>query len=271
MKIIEKKKELEIDLPKINADQHFTYYNKKTKKYERADWLDRTPLMSSTFFYAIVGLAGSGKTSLMTSMITSKKESSKAYHGVFDNVYLNMPKESLKSIASKNFDTIPEEQLYEEFDLNFIEKFTDIVKDHRKEDEDTILIIDDAVTRLKNNKAAMDKFIDFVNLRRHYRCSIIILVQDLIMLPLPIRNALNSLMIFEPVNLKRVELLRTEYLNMEINQFRDFTKYIWQRKGDFLMVRLSPRPCRYYKNFHLLEFHCNCNEGENCKCFTLDF
>lgn len=259
------KSNYEVDLPNISADRQFTYYDKKLKKNVPASYIKEKGLMDSTFCYAICGLAGSGKTSLMTSLMTSKVAASKAYYGVFDRVYLNIPKESLSSLASKPFKSIPEEQLFEEFDEKFIDDFTEIVKHNTENDLESCLIIDDCVTRLKGNFHAMNKFIDFLNLRRHFRCSMIILIQDPILMPLTVRNGLNGLFIFSQINFKRYELINNEYLNMSLENFRKFIDFVWQKHGDVLYIDLR-RPLKFYKNFKEIEMICDCDDIKKCKC-----
>lgn len=246
------KKELELDLPVIETDNRFRYYDKKLKKQLVADWIDETPLPSSNHALAFLGIAGSGKTSMMISLLTSMKKKCRVYCGVFDTILLNINKNSLASIGGDPFKKIiDQDQVYEQFDLNFIEEVVQICESNRQNDKHTIVIIDDAVTRLRSSKKTHDAFVDLLNIRRHLNLSVWILAQDLVQLSPPLRNAMNCMFIFKPVNLKRLDLLRTEYLDFNHEDFEKFCNYVWQKNYDCLFVDLKI-PVKYYRNFKLL-------------------
>jgi len=253
MKINENaKEELQIDLPKIETDNRFRYYDKKLKKEMPAYWIDETPLKNSNHAYAFLGIPGSGKTSMMVSLLTSMKKNCRVYCGCFDTIILNINKNSLSSIGGNPFKKIIEQdQVYEEFDLNFIEEVIKICEINREDDKHTVIIIDDIVTRLRSSKKVHDKFVDLLNIRRHYNLSIWVLAQDLMQLSPSIRNSMNCLFIWRPVNLKRLDLLRTEYLDFNHEDFEKFCDYVYQKNYDCLFVDLKI-PVRYYRNFKLL-------------------
>lgn len=77
MKIVESQPNLDIDLPNITADSTFTVWNKDTKSYEKANYIKDTGLPSTSHILIYYGLTGQGKTSLLCSLITSKKQGSK--------------------------------------------------------------------------------------------------------------------------------------------------------------------------------------------------
>ena len=59
-----------------------------------------------------------GKTSLMTSLITSNKKGSKVYRGVFDKIYVCASYTSMRRLSGDPFKSVPESQYYESFDEN---------------------------------------------------------------------------------------------------------------------------------------------------------
>ncbi len=255
MKITENHKtELELDLPKMNCDYHLKYYDKKTKSEKTAEWLQKTPLpYKSGFALAFVGTPGSGKTSLMTSIICSFKKSSRVYAGCFDKIYLNINPVSLSSIGGEPFKKQEKNgQIFPELNESFLEQFLEILESNREDEEDTLLIIDDFATRLATNRRLAQRLNDLLNVRRHYRLSILFLCQDLVQLPLNYRNSLNGIFLFKPVNLKRIECLRTEYLDFNHEDFRKFCDYVWNERYDTLYMNLE-LPVSYYKNFKKLE------------------
>ena len=120
MKIKESKCEYEIDLPRCGADAHFQVYDKKQKKKVRADWLDNTGLPTTHFTGLFFAPCGSGKSSLVCSLLTSTKPKSRAYCGVFDKIYFCCPISSLRSMKDDPYESIPDNQIYEEFEFYII-------------------------------------------------------------------------------------------------------------------------------------------------------
>ena len=147
MKIVESQPNLDIDLPNITADSTFTVWNKDTKSYEKANYIKDTGLPSSSHILIYYGLTGQGKTSLLCSLITSKKKGSKVYRGVFDKIYICALYTSMRSIAGDPFKSIPEDQYYETFNEAFLRDVTQRVHENALEDMHSLIIIDDAVSR----------------------------------------------------------------------------------------------------------------------------
>lgn len=244
MKIIESQPSLDIDLPNITADAIFTVYNKHTKKYEAADYLKKTGLPTSSHILIYYGLAGSGKTSTMCSLVTSKKPGSKVYRGVFDKIYVCASYTSMRSIAGDPFKSIPEDQYYETFDEHFLKDVTKQVHDNALEDLHSLIIIDDAVSRLKR---LADPLSNLLLTHRHLKTSVHILAQDIVQVPLSIRANLTGGFFFKQSNYKRIALLREEYLSfLSLDEYKRFEKQIWKNKGDCLYVSFK-LPYRYHR------------------------
>ena len=140
----EGRKRLDIELPKMNIDNRFTVYDKKQKKYVVADYIAKTGLPDKHFNLALCGSMGSGKTSTMVSLLVSKKPESKVYRGVFDKIILCCDYTSLRSIKGDPFKDIPDEQIFPEFNMTFLQQFEAIVQESSEEGKDCLLIIDDA-------------------------------------------------------------------------------------------------------------------------------
>jgi len=244
MKIIESKPTLDIDLPGMSADTTFTVYNKNTKKYETAEYIKATGLPSTSHILIYYGLTGQGKTSTMCSLVTSKKPASKVYRGCFDKIYICASYTSMRSITGDPFKSIPEDQYYETFDETFLRDVTKRVLENALEDLHSLIIIDDAVSRLKR---LADPLANLLLTHRHLKTSIHILPQDIVQVPLSIRANLTGGFFFKQSNYKRIQLLREEYLSfMNPQQYKEFEASIWKKKGDCLYVSFR-LPYRYHR------------------------
>jgi hypothetical protein len=211
------------------------------------------PLDKRSFIYIIVGAKGSGKTSLMTSLVTGKSKPFKVYRGKFDDVLINMPESSARSMAGNPFKSIPRANMIADFNEQLLETIYEKAEEHSSEDppEYTLAILDDASSKLKTNKSMIDGLTQLVHRHRHLRLSLMILVQDLVSVPLGIRKNADALFYFRPTNDKSNIIFREEFLagfsKEETNKLMD---WVFRRKGDFLMVKLNRLPFEYYRNFN---------------------
>lgn len=209
------------------------------------------PLDKKSFVYLMVGAKGAGKTSLMTSLVSGRSKPFKAYRGKFDDVIINMPESSARSIAGDPFKSIPRSNMIADFDEKLLQTIYEKAEEHAEEEEFTLAVLDDASSKLKTNKHIIDGLTQLVHRHRHLRLSMMILVQDLVSVPLGIRKNADAIFYFRPTNEKSNQIFREEFLGgfskEETNKFMDF---VFRKKGDFLMVKLNVQPFEYYRNFN---------------------
>ena len=231
---------IEIKVPKMDCDDVIS--NKIPE-----------PLDNKSFVMLVVGAKGSGKTSLMVSLITGQKKPFKAYRGVFDEVILNMPKASRRSISGDPFKSLPEGSCYEDFDLHLLDEIYEKAEERAEDEEFTLAIIDDASSKLKTNKMMIDKLTLLVHRHRHLRLSLMILVQDLTSVPLGIRKNADSIVYFRPTNEKSNIIFREEFLGgFSKEEMNELMKFVFKKKGDFLLVKLNVIPFQYYRGLNKL-------------------
>lgn len=251
MKIKESKCEYEIDLPRCGADAHFQYYDKKQKKKIRADWLDNTGLPTTHFTGLFFAPCGSGKSSLVCSLLTSTKPKSRAYCGVFDKIYFCCPISSLRSMKDDPYESIPDNQIYEEFDDRFMNDMNELTLKNSEAGLDSCIVIDDACNKLKRHENALA---NLMLTHRHRATTILVLNQDVCQCPLSIRSNATCCWFFAQSNQKRMELLRTEFMSfMTLDEYKKFYNWCFKKKGDNLFIKFA-LPYTYYRNFKKLEF-----------------
>ena len=245
MKIVEQKPTLDIDLPTITADDTFTFWNKKTKKYEKANYIKETGLPSSSHVLMYYGVCSSGKSSLMSSICASKKEGSRVYYQCFDKVYICASYTSMRSLGSDPFKSVPLDQWYEEFNEAFLRDITERVRENALEDMHSLVIIDDACNKLKRLEYPLA---NLLLQHRHLRVSLHILQQDLCQCPLSIRANLTGAFFFKQSNAKRIQLVREEYFSMMSNdEYKKFECQVYKKKGDCIFVKFGSLPYKYYR------------------------
>eukprot|EP00873_Tetraselmis_striata_P000215 jgi/Tetstr1/420479/TSEL_011592.t1 len=181
------------------------------------------PLPDRSFFMGIMGTPGSGKTSFAVSLLTDKN----AYRGKFNHVELVLPASSLASIGNKAIQH--HDKVHNDLDYETLEGIHQRAEEHTKDDETTLVLIDDFSASLKQNDL-QKLFKHIVLARRHLRMSIMMISQTYNSIPLNLRKNLSWVAMFRPVN-------KAEYRGI-------FSELIWmeEKKADALMAWLFHEP-----------------------------
>lgn len=265
MKIKEKPSDMKIEVTPLSADQKLTYYDKKKKEIQIAEWIDHTPFWNKNHVLAYTGCCGSGKTTCCLSLVASMSKKSRVYAGCYDMIVVCAPMSTLKSLEENPFETLPCEQIYHKFDEQFLGEMMEVTEENSMIGKDTLIIIDDASNQLKANKKIIDGLTNLIMKHRHLRCTIHLLVQDLIQLPLPIRENLSGVILFKQINSKRMKVFHEEYMSqLTYSEFLELNEYLYRRKGDFLFIKFS-LPREYYKNFSQIFISSDYNHGNESK------
>lgn len=211
------------------------------------------------FYISINGSSGSGKTNLLMNILDEQLEnntnSKTNLNGIFDNIYL----------VGDTFDSL-ETDIFDDIDTkyntlnDFLDDFGEILEEQIEDAENNddrdynLVILDDIADEIKT-KVNLERFLKFINKRRHYRTSIILLSQNLIQLPRGVRKNLNILISFYPKSVDEEELVFT-YLKQKKREMNDIYEWVYDTPNAFLMIDLTRRKGRthYYKNFDLIEF-----------------
>ena len=134
------------------------------------------PSVASYMVFVGTGKSRSGKSSLITSLLTSRR----MYRNAFHNVILCIPKHSFQSMspADNPFLALDKEKIYiiyiliyHNFSYDILEQIFNQIMGYAQEEEDTLLLIDDYASELKNG-AVLKLLNSLVNNRRHLRLSI---------------------------------------------------------------------------------------------------
>jgi len=134
------------------------------------------PFPSVASYMVFCGKSRSGKSSLITSILTNKR----IYRNEFHNVIICIPKHSFSSMSEKDnpFLAFDKEKVY-----HVLDHIHNQIVTYACEEEDTLLLIDDYASELKNGDL-LKLLNSLVNNRRHLRLSIWMSVQTYKLIPL---------------------------------------------------------------------------------------
>jgi len=232
------------------------------------------------FIYMLTGAGGSGKSSLMLNMFTSKT----MYRGVFNNIYYICPEASFSSVKNhpfKNHDKVYHEltvpllegiyaELNEKKELGTLEKkkkkkpvnkknkFVNDeeenavvpVKEEPHEIEYSCIIIDDYADALKDIE--LQKFLNKMIIKaRHICCAFIFTLQTFNYMPKQLRKQVTNMTIFKPRNVQEFILLQSELMNMKQDDSLTLFNFVFNEPYAHLDIDTVINT--YYKNFNKLE------------------
>ena len=203
-----------------------------------------TNLLNVYGFLCVIGRPGSGKTSMTISLITQKKP--KIYRKTHHHVIILMPQNSIHSLKTNPFKVLPDDNIYHELDNNSIDSIYNKIDGFSKNDEKTLLFIDDMTADLKKSKFIIDTFKKMVYNRRHLKLNIIITAQSYVNLPLDIRKNIQNLIMFKPPK-KELELVFHELFETKKDKFMDVMRMAYSDKHNFLFLNVPSQ--RMFKNW----------------------
>lgn len=207
-----------------------------TKLHSKLDKYDLTSFLNNHSTTLMIGKAGQGKTSLLYSFLKSKQ----LLRNVFDKIFLAQPTQSRASMKDKLFDNIPEEQKYDELNL---EVLNDI--EANLDEGNNLLICDDMTAYLKDNEISK-KLKELVFNRRHKHLSIIFLVQSWISVPKDIRKMFSNIFIFK-VSKIEMENIFYEVIELSKDYIMPLMKIVYDKPYQFLFINTDSQ--RLFKGF----------------------
>ena len=204
------------------------------------------------FAMLIIGKPGSGKTTLILSLICKK---GKAFNRKFDRVYLWSP--SLITMKDDPFELIPEDQKFEEANLENLSEVLDEIKDSG---EKVLFIFDDVIADLRGKgRGAVENLLQkiFFN-RRHLAgaggsLSIIATSQAYNKIDTKLRKTASQIICYRNFHKKETESLFDEVILIPKKEYTDTLRYVFNKKHDFLYIDTTQQPDKMlHKNFNQL-------------------
>lgn len=202
-------------------------------------------LVDSYKLVVILGRPQSGKTSHLIGLFRDKELLKK----VWNNIILITPDESLKSIKAKDniFKDIDPAKKYT--DLEDIDIVREQIKLFAEQKQNSCLIIDDQMSKLKIQNLERH-LTDIVANRRHYKCTIFILSQIYERIPMRVRKLINVIIVqYKPSKLE-LRMIFDELLEENAEVAMEVQKIAFEKPYDWLLIDVPTQ--QVYKKFDKL-------------------
>jgi GTPase SAR1 family protein len=210
---------------------------------DKLDDYEITKLMNRSNFTLFLGRAGSGKTSMIISLLNTPELFKKVFH----NVFLFMGKNSRDSIKGGFFDKkIPPENIFDELTIEYLDEVYNRIKEDADEGYRSLIIMDDVQKQLKDNEI-QKQLLHIVNNRRHLKTSIWCANQNYINLPRSVRMGLTDMFVWK-VNKREMENIFAEQIEQHKDKFQDVLKLLYQEPHDFFYLNTNTQ--RMFNNWN---------------------
>ena len=206
------------------------------KLHAKLDKYELTQFLNNHSTTLMIGKPKSGKTSLLYSFLKSKE----LLRNVYDKIFLFQPSQSRASKKDKIFDNIPDDQTFEELNL---ENLNDVEKN--LDEGSNIIIFDDQTAYLKDNEI-QKKLKEFVYNRRHKHLSIIFLVQSWLSVPKDIRKLFTNIFVFK-VSKNEMEQIFDEVVELPKQYILPLMKLTYDKPHQYLFINTDSQ--RLFKGF----------------------
>ena len=197
--------------------------------------LTKYPMIQEAFstssFNVICGRMGSGKTSLLTSLVK------KVFKKCFETIYVFMPSNSRASIENDIYGKhLPPEQLFESLTLENITQVYEELQEHSKEKYNSLLIIDDFQVALKDPDI-LKVLQKIITKMRHLRVSIFLLQQNFQALAKPLRELASNLIIFN-LGKSQLEKVFEEVIQLHKEKYQQIIDISFKDPHDWILINL---------------------------------
>jgi hypothetical protein len=226
----------------------------------------------SGFQWIIAGQSGTGKTSLLLSLLTQKSkkgEAKRSYRKLFDHIIVVSPTlGSGKSNKKDPLADLPEEQKFKDFNYQTMRQVYDMCEEWREDDEHTLVIFDDVTSQLKKDYQAMKLLGEFSQNRRHIYTSIFLLTQKWTDVPLSVRANCSHFSSYRPKNNVELEAICSEMMPFLKKHWLEIMNYIFtdEDRFAFLLADMSMKKSNkvmFYNKFNRLLIE-DPSTGINC-------
>jgi len=205
----------------------------------------------------IIGLSGSGKTSLIYNLLNGTKQNN-LYNNIYHSIYYITP----SSTVELNID--PEKMIVLDDDDNISNILEEIIENEKDKGSDeeahhVAVLMDDCVNYLSTQKQSMKVFRKLIMNGRHIlgnnsSIATFLVSQKVRSIPLVIRSQANAIYFFNSTKAEKA-VIQEEYMPLDKSPSQKILDYIFDIPYNFLYINLNlPIKKRIFKNFNQLIF-----------------
>lgn len=198
--------------------------------HEKLNKYDLTTFLNSHSMNLLIGKPKSGKTSLLHSMFQHKG----LLRYCFTKVYLFQPVQSGASINDSIFDTLPEDQIYNELSYENLAEVRSRIEEDAANGLSSCIIFDDVTAELKN-KSTLQLFKQLAFNRRHLRLSMYFLVQTWFSVSKEIRRLWSNIFVFK-VSKNEMRNIWDEIIEHADEYMHPIMKMVYNEPYKFLFI-----------------------------------
>jgi len=188
---------------------------------------------SKTSFNVVTGTMGSGKSSLIVSLLRS------VFKKCFHSIYVIMPPNSRASLQNDIFSKLPNDQVYDDLNENVLNDIYNKLKDNSSEGYFSLLIIDDFQDMFKQK--SIEKLLQKIILKmRHIRTTTFLLQQNVKSLPRNLRLLVSNYITFDLGKSQMMDLFE-ESIQLDKNKFQEVMDLGFKQKHDWLLINLRSK------------------------------
>ena len=185
---------------------------------------------SKTSFNVCLGSMGSGKTSLIVSLLRG------VFKKCFHSIYVIMPPNSRASLDNDIFSKLPEDQVYDDLTESVLNDIYEKVKEDSSQGYYSLLIIDDFQNMFKQSN--IEKLLQKIILKmRHIRTTTFLLQQNVKSLPRNLRLLVSNYITFDLGKSQMMDLF-DESIQLDKNKFQEIMDLGFKHKYDWLLINL---------------------------------
>lgn len=179
-------------------------------------------LMNKSTNTAVIGPPGSGKSTLVQSMLKTKK----LFWRVFDTILVFIPESSRKSCKDSIMDGLPEDQIISQLTEETLLKAEAKAKANAAADppKSTCIIFDDQQDAMTSSTRIRDALLRLMSNRRHNYCTIISILQSWKKLPKKCRAQLSDVFLFN-ISREDFDAIYREVINKSKHEWEQVMRY----------------------------------------------
>jgi len=203
-------------------------------------------LFSRTSFNIICGKPGAGKTSIITNFVKT------IFKKAFEHILVFMPEGSRRSIENDIYGKqLPPGDLYDALTADNLEDVIEKLNESSEEGENTLLLIDDFQSALKDPDIRK-RLQTIVTRMRHLRCTIFILQQNFQKLPKFLRELVTNVITFN-IGKSQLNKLFEETVQLDKEKFQNLIDLAFKEKNDYIIINVNGNR-NIYKGFDRIVF-----------------